>query len=240
MAKLGEQISTGAWIYALGNSLRIEFRECKDGILYNKDGFHTVMSVKTKLLSEEAVPTSQTKKASQASLSRTSTDDEIALVSKKTKDKKQSTTKTPQAATSEATEETSSDKALWLKGKGGKGNPTGKGQSKGKNRWHAPDQQWNDAWDQWSQPAKGKGRGKGNGSTEPLWCDICQRQGHSTDWCSDNPNWSGGKPLYDELWCETCNRSGHTSISCFATSIEIIPKGKGKSKGKTGKSGNRG
>jgi hypothetical protein len=73
-----------------------------------------------------------------------------------------------------------------------------------------------------------------------LWCDICQRQGHSTDWCYDNPNRSGGKPLYDELWCETCNRSGHTSRSCYATSIKITPKGKGKSKGKPGKSGNRG
>jgi hypothetical protein len=147
MTKLGERISTGAWIYALGNGLRIEFRECKDGILYNKDGFSTVMSVKIKLLSEEAVLTSQTKKASQAPLPSTSTDDEIALVSKKMKDnKKHPITKTPQAATTETAEETSLDKALWVKGKGGKGNPTGKGHAKGKNCWHTPDQHWNDTW----------------------------------------------------------------------------------------------
>ena len=149
MAKLGEQVSTGAWIYALGNGLRTEFRECKDGILYNKDGFSTVMSVKTKLFSEEAVLTSQSKKASLAPLPTKTTDDEIALVSKKTKDnKKHPTTKIPTApqpaATTEATEEPlgSLDKALWLKVKGGKGNPNGKGHPKGKNRWHAPDQQW--------------------------------------------------------------------------------------------------
>ena len=91
MAKLGERISTGAWIYALGNGLRTEFKECKDGILYSKDGFGTVMSVKTKLLSEEAVLTSQSKKASLASLPNTTTDDEIALVLKKSKDNKRHT-----------------------------------------------------------------------------------------------------------------------------------------------------
>jgi hypothetical protein len=62
MAKLGERVSTGAWIYALGNGLRPEFKESKDGILYNKNGFNTVMSVKTLLLSEEAVLTSKSKK----------------------------------------------------------------------------------------------------------------------------------------------------------------------------------
>jgi hypothetical protein len=43
MAKLGESVSSGAWIYALGNGLRNEFKESKDGILYNKD---TIWSVK--------------------------------------------------------------------------------------------------------------------------------------------------------------------------------------------------
>jgi hypothetical protein len=55
MAKIGERISTGAWIYALGNGLRPEFKESKDGILYSKDGYHTVLKVKTKLQNEEAV-----------------------------------------------------------------------------------------------------------------------------------------------------------------------------------------
>ena len=33
LAKLGEKVSTRAWIHALGNGLRPEFKECKDGIL---------------------------------------------------------------------------------------------------------------------------------------------------------------------------------------------------------------
>ena len=30
MAKLGEQVSPGAWIYALGNGLRAEYTDTKD------------------------------------------------------------------------------------------------------------------------------------------------------------------------------------------------------------------
>ncbi len=48
--------------YIFRNGLRTEFKECKDGILYSKDGFNTVMSVKTKLLNEEAVLTSKSKR----------------------------------------------------------------------------------------------------------------------------------------------------------------------------------
>jgi hypothetical protein len=127
MAKLGERVSSGAWIYALGNGLRGEFRECKDGILYNKDGFGTVMSVKTKLLSEEAVLTSQTKKTSPASIPSITSEHEIALVSKKPRDNK--TRPTAKTVTFNATAEempAPTDKALWLKGKGGKSNPQGK------------------------------------------------------------------------------------------------------------------
>jgi hypothetical protein len=239
MAKLGERISTGAWIYALGNGLRTEFKECKDGILYNKDGFGTVMSVKTKLLSEEAVLTSQSKKVSLAPLPSTTTDDEIALVLKKSKDNKRHTTpKTQPVAMPEATEAPplSSDTALWTTGKGGKG----KDKPKGKNHWGAHTQPWNTEWTQWTQPPKGKGRGKGNGGPEQFWCEICSRSGHSTGWCYDNPKRTGGKPpSYEELWCDTCNRSGHTSNSCYATSIRITPKGKGKPKGGKGKHGDR-
>ncbi len=79
LAKLGEKVSTGAWIYALGNGLRQEFKECKDGILYSKTGFDNVMSVKTKLLSEEAVLTSKSKKHHQHAKTTTDVNDEIAL-----------------------------------------------------------------------------------------------------------------------------------------------------------------
>ncbi len=92
------------------------------------------MSVKTKLLSEEAVLTSQTEQISPPSIPSIN-EHEIALVSKKPRDnKKKATAKT---VTFPATVEelpAPTDKALWLKGKGGKSNPNGKGILKGKNR----------------------------------------------------------------------------------------------------------
>ena len=181
MAKLGERISPGAWIYALGNGLRAEFRECKDGILYTKEGFSSVMSVKTKLLSEEAVITSQLKRTPIAPLPTKTVsfaDDEIALINTTKKNLKKLKI-SPAATTEDSTADTlaSPDTALWLKGKGGKNDSKGNGNPKGK-RWVAPDQQWNNSndWTQWSQPPKGKGRGRG------LWCDICNRASHSTEW----------------------------------------------------------
>jgi hypothetical protein len=73
---------------------------------------------------------------------------------------------------------------------------------------------------------------------QTLWCDIHHRFGHSTDWCFDNPNRSGGPPDL-RSWCTTCNRSGHTADSCYATSIRIPGKGKGKNKGGKSNYGNR-
>jgi hypothetical protein len=40
-------------------------------------------------------------------------------------------------------------------------------------------------------------------------------------------------------WCTTCNRSGHNADSCYATTIRIPRKGKGKTKGTKGNYGNR-
>ena len=82
LAKLGERVSTGAWIYALGNGLNPEFRETKDSILYNKQGYETVLSVKTKILNEEAVLASKSKRAAIAPTAK-ATEDEIAFVSLK-------------------------------------------------------------------------------------------------------------------------------------------------------------
>jgi hypothetical protein len=66
---------------------------------------------------------------------------------------------------------------------------------------------------------------------QTLWCDIHQRFGHSTDWCFESPNRTGGPaPNSSGPWCETCNRSGHTSNNCFASTIRIPAKGKGKGK----------
>ena len=79
LAKLGERISNRAWIHALGNGLRPEFQESKAGILYTKPGFDSVMSVKTKLQSEEAVLTSKNKQAKESTKAAKAKDDEIAL-----------------------------------------------------------------------------------------------------------------------------------------------------------------
>jgi hypothetical protein len=195
MAKLGERVSTGAWISALGNGLRPEFKESKDGILYyTKDGYNSVMAVKTKLLSEEAVLLNKSKKDK---LNTKESDDAIALVSApKTKDVKPTLPlKNPNPP---------KDITLFTKGKGGKGK--GKWNSKG-NRWRAPASDWEivNNWSDWSNQNQGKwtptskgGKGKGKDDkrfdSQSLWCDIHQKYGHSTDWCFDNPNRTGGPP----------------------------------------------
>jgi hypothetical protein len=150
LAKLGEKVSTGAWIYALGNGLNSEFKECKDGILYNKAGYDNVMSVKTKLLSEEAVLTSKLKRTTMAPTASTQDADEIALVSLKLKDSKTDTKQDPTTKTPDASKET----ALFTKGKGGKGSPNGKGNLKGNNLWTEP--QWESNWGQAATGAKNR------------------------------------------------------------------------------------
>jgi hypothetical protein len=77
MAKLGEQVSPGAWIYALGHGLRSEYKDTKDGILYNKKGYETVLSVKTKILSEEAILKDKREDIKKEQLSQKLADDEI-------------------------------------------------------------------------------------------------------------------------------------------------------------------
>ncbi len=149
MAKLGERVSTGAWIYALGNGLRAEFKESKDGILYNKDGFNTVMAVKTKLLSEEAVLTSKSKKdATVSTLKQHEQDDEIALSSLSIKQKKKDLPP--------KTSDDSKEKALYFKGKGGKGK--GKDTPKSHDLWRANESNGTQQWTNWADPpAKRKG-----------------------------------------------------------------------------------
>jgi hypothetical protein len=124
----------------------------------------------------------------------------------------------------------------------------GKRDSKG-NRWRAPASDWDNKWNEWpnqdpgkwTPPTKGgKGKGKDDKRFDPqsLWCEIHQTYGHSTDWCYENPNRTGGPPRnHESLWCETCNRPGHVSTSCYATSIRTKGKG-GTVKGK-GNSGDR-
>jgi hypothetical protein len=77
MGKLGEPVSTGAWKYALGHGLRSEYKETKDGISYNKDGYGTVLQVKTNIWSEDAIL--KDKRADKADHSTTSAHEEIAM-----------------------------------------------------------------------------------------------------------------------------------------------------------------
>jgi hypothetical protein len=103
--------------------------------MYNKDGFNTIMSVKTKLLHEEAVVTSKLKhkdykKVSFAStLGETEKNDEIALVSALQIQKKKTKKEPPAPAP-----DNPNDNALLVKGKGGKGGKN--------NRWNQPGD-WN-------------------------------------------------------------------------------------------------
>ncbi len=94
-----------------------------------------MLKVKTKLLSEEAGLTSQSKKAGSTPIvSNTTQEDAIALASLKLKDTiKSRTAKTSPEVLSDAQPDPK-DKALWLKGKRGKNNSKGKGTSKGRNR----------------------------------------------------------------------------------------------------------
>jgi hypothetical protein len=119
------------------------------------------MSVKTKLLSEEAVLTSKNKKTNELIKAAKAKDDEIALKLQDLKissDKKTKETKEP------------NDNLLMIKGKGGKGQSKGKGRAKGRNTWN-DSSQWPTQWNlpeanptapnaNWTPSAKGKGHGK--------------------------------------------------------------------------------
>jgi hypothetical protein len=221
----------------------MEYKESKDGILYNKPGFDNVLSVKTKLLSEEAVLTSKNKKATDHIKATKEKDDEIAM---KLQELKISTDKKNKE--SKESNKDSNDKSLMLKGKGGKGQPKGKGGgTKGRNtwnessqwptRWSSPEASSTNQYANWQPPAKGKGYVKPKVDPSTLWCDLHQAYGHSTDWCFDNPYRTGGPPITNPRpWCESCHSYGHTSETCYANSPRNpTPKGKGKplnSKGK--------
>jgi hypothetical protein len=237
LAKLGEKVFTRAWIHALGNGLRPEFKECKDGILYTRTGFGSVMSVKTNLISEEAVLTSKNKTADDSIKAAKHKDGEIALKLKVSTDKKIKAPKEPD------------DSSLMITGKGGKGESKGKGRAKGQTTWNDASQwptQWSSPaqhptapYSNWTPPAKGKGNGKVDPAT--LWCDIHQIPGHSTEWCFDNPYRTGVPPIPHSRtwWCDSCN-----SYNCWAKSPSPNTKGKGKplapkGKGYKGQQGDR-
>jgi hypothetical protein len=245
MAKLGEQISPGAWIHALGNGLRPEYKDTKDGILYSKDGYSSVILVKSKIMCEEAILKDKRESIKKEQLSKQSLDDEIALKVEASKPKPHKT------------KPVIVDLSQISKGKDGK-----KGGPRGQRQWNdrsSSDESWNTSdtlqqsqppWPlasppvEWQQP-KGnawpsKGKGKQSNRSK-LWCDIHQAYGHSTDWCFSNPNKSGGPPKLE--WCNHHQMYGHSTEECRkgngATSPAPQQKGstpptkggKGKSKG---------
>jgi hypothetical protein len=123
MAKLGEQVSSGMWIHVLGNGLRSEYKDTKDGILYSKDGYGSVILVKSKIQNEDAI-LKDSRAISKASQSPKVIHDEIAMKAAEIKSPK---TKPPK------------EQVQFNKGKDGK-----KGGSKGQRQWSDTDQ-----WANW-------------------------------------------------------------------------------------------
>ncbi len=142
------------------------------------------------------------------------------------------------------------DQAQFQKGKDAKN-----GGSHGQRQWAMRPNSTDDwaTWQQqpsWTSPmnettwpypiTKGKGKTP-NKST--LWCDIHQAYGHSTDWCFDNPNKSGGPPKQEwggppkQEWCSNHQAYGHSTEEC-RKGKSPSPKGSKGAKGKT-KSPNR-
>ena len=235
MAKLGERVSPGAWIHALGNGLRAEYTDTKDGILYSKAEYDTVLSVKSKMASEEAILKDKRASAKRAQISQKAIEDEIAM----------------KVATLPTKITPAIDQAQIQKGKGGKN-----GGRKGQRDWTAQTSASADQWTTWQQPPSwttpvyetswtypsSKGKGKAP-QKNTLWCDIHQAYGHSTDWCFDNPNKSGGPPkqpwgsLKTPEWCDNHQVYGHSTAECRKGQSPPQKGGKG-GKGKS-KSPNR-
>ena len=169
MAKLGEQVSPGAWIYALGHGLRQEYKDTKDGILYNRNGYSTVLSVKTKILSEEAILKDKRAEFKKEQQTQQALSDEIAM---------KIAASQPVVAVAA---KPNNDTAHFTKGKGGN-----TGSPKGQRQW--VDEQWTQWQPTWSPPTvnpqwqPSSPKGKGKQQTKPKqWCDIHQAYGHSTD-----------------------------------------------------------
>jgi hypothetical protein len=139
MAKLGEQVPPGAWIHALGHGLRSEYKDTKDGVLYSKDGYQSVILVKSKIMAEEAILKDKRESIQKEQLSKQLIDDEIALKVEASKPKPPKHKPIPV------------DLSQISKGKDGK-----KGGQRGQRQWadrSSSDESWNtsDTWQQ-SQP----------------------------------------------------------------------------------------
>ena len=225
LAKLGEKVTTSAWIYAMGNGLLPEFKESRNGILYNKQGFSTVLQVKTHILSEEAILNSNNKRHE---TNTKENETEIDLKHSEHDDKKSKQEEVSLSSTNKG-------------GKKGKGKSKNRNSSKGNRNWNQETDNWsnyNQNWtENWQQTYNDKGKGKPNynkGKTpnaQELWCDIHQKYGHSTDWCFNNPNRTGGKPANNH-WCDIHQKYGHSTDWCFENPNRTGGKGQQQQKGK--------
>ena len=55
LALLNERVSINSRLFTMANGLRKEFAECKNGILFNKIGYQTILEVKAAILKEETI-----------------------------------------------------------------------------------------------------------------------------------------------------------------------------------------
>jgi transposase InsO family protein len=132
LALLGEKVSLNSWLFTLANGLRNEYKNCKNGVLFNEQEYRTILEVKSKILKEET----------------------INGIGKVEKDPTQKETEIAHAVFD-----------------GNCNYCYKKGHKKSECRKLKKDQE--------------------NGSNKPsnkYWCDLCQKAGHSTDYCSWNPN----------------------------------------------------
>ena len=210
-------------------------------------------------MSEEAILTSQLKNSSEQTKKAKDKNDEIALKLHESKELKEIKEQVSLMLKGKGSKSGPSNKG---KRKWNDSEQPWNWNQQSDTKWNQPDNRgkgWND-WSEWKQPTqqdnwmqsthhdKGKGRGKSSSKGKNLdpklhWCDIHQKFGHSTDYCFENPNRTGGKPLA-EMWCDVCYKSGHTTNWCF-NNPKGLNKGKARpdeqAKGEKGKSnkGNR-
>ena len=55
LAILNERVSINSRLFTMANGLRKEFKESKNGILFSRDGYHSILEVKATILKEETI-----------------------------------------------------------------------------------------------------------------------------------------------------------------------------------------
>jgi hypothetical protein len=55
LALLNERVLLNSRLFTMANGLQKEFTESKNGILFSKDGYHSILQVKAAILKEETI-----------------------------------------------------------------------------------------------------------------------------------------------------------------------------------------